>query len=70
MLETASKTQDNFEEVQKVKSEFSVLNGRYEITGNLGDGHTSRVYLGRDISKDLSDPKSNVAIKIFKSSFL
>ena len=41
---------------------FSVFNQKYNIVENLGDGNTSRVYLGQA----LNDPTEKVAIKIFK----
>jgi serine/threonine protein kinase len=43
-----------------------VFNGQYEILKSLGEGNTSKVYLGRS----LQQPDRFVAIKILKEEFL
>jgi len=43
-----------------------VFNDTYEIITSLGEGNTSKVYLGRN----LQNPTLTVAIKIFKNEFL
>ena len=63
-------TQIKPEPVQQPPRDKSVLDRRYEILENLGDGHTSRVYLARDLTIDPTDPKCKVAIKVFKSTYL
>ena len=42
-----------------------VFNGKYEILKSLGEGNTSKVYLGKLLGED-----THVAIKIFKEEFL
>ena len=32
------------------KSEYCILDRKYEVMESLGDGHTSRVYLGRELN--------------------
>lgn len=48
------------------KSQHPVFNQRYEILKSLGEGNTSKVYLGRD----LTNPSNQVAIKVLKEEFL
>lgn len=43
-----------------------IFNNKYEIVKSIGEGNTSKVYLGRS----LSDPTSLIAIKILKEEFL
>lgn len=43
-----------------------VFNGKFEILKSLGEGNTSKVYLGQAIE----DPSRQVAIKILKEEFL
>jgi serine/threonine protein kinase len=43
-----------------------VFNGKFEILKSLGEGHTSKVYLARNIE----DPNQHVAVKILKDEFL
>ena len=47
------------------KQSHPIFNGRYEILKSLGEGNTSKVYLGREAQTD-----SYVAIKILKEEFL
>jgi len=42
-----------------------VFNGKYEILKSLGEGNTSKVYLGK-----LKDTEEYAAIKILKEEFL
>ena len=42
-----------------------VFNGKYEIIKSLGEGNTSKVYLGKEI-----DTENYAAIKILKEEFL
>ena len=48
-----------------VSSAINVLNGKYELMGVLGEGKTSKVYLGRDQSSN-----KKCAIKLFKEEFV
>jgi len=48
------------------KSEHAIFNDKYEINQMLGEGSTSKVYLGQE----LEDPSRQVAIKIIKADFL
>ena len=43
-----------------------IFNNQFEILKSLGEGNTSKVYLGRS----LVDPNAQVAIKILKEEFL
>jgi len=43
-----------------------IFNNKYEILKNLGEGNTSKVYLG----KALDNPNQQVAIKVIKEEFL
>ena len=43
-----------------------IFNDKYEIVKSLGEGNTSKVYLGRRIN----NPAEVVAIKIMKEEFL
>lgn len=52
-------------EIDDKKTSFSRFNEKFDIINCLGDGHTSRVYLGQDIK----NPNVKVAIKIFKQGF-
>lgn len=47
------------------RSNHPVFNGKYEILKSLGEGNTSKVYLGKEI-----DTEFYVAIKILKEEFL
>ena len=51
---------------QDQKQQHPIFNGAYEIIRSLGEGNTSKVYLGRS----LKDPNLTVAIKIIKNEFL
>ena len=42
-----------------------VFNGKYEILKSLGEGNTSKVYLGKEIGTE-----NHAAIKILKEEFL
>ncbi len=48
------------------QQQHPVFNGQYEILKSLGEGNTSKVYLGRS----LANPASTAAIKILKEEFL
>ncbi len=48
------------------QSNHPIFNDTYEIIRSLGEGNTSKVYLGRA----LADPNQQVAIKIMKEEFL
>ena len=48
------------------KQQHPIFNGAYEILKSLGEGNTSKVYLGRSIE----NPANHVAIKILKEEFL
>ena len=48
------------------KQQYPVFNEKYDIIKALGEGNTSKVYLGRSIA----DPSRAVAIKIIKEEFL
>lgn len=43
-----------------------IFNATYEIIKSLGEGNTSKVYLGRHIQ----NPSATVAIKIINKEFL
>lgn len=45
---------------------YSIFNEKYEIVDKLGQGRTSKVYLGRE----LEDPNKLVAIKFIKNEVL
>lgn len=45
---------------------FPTFNGKYEIYKSLGEGQTSKVYLGRL----LTDKTKLVAIKVFKNAYI
>ena len=47
-------------------SQYPVFNRQYNIIKSLGEGHTSKVYLGQSIS----NPNVQVAIKVLKEEFL
>jgi serine/threonine protein kinase len=42
-----------------------IFNGKYEILKSLGEGNTSKVYLGKQV-----DSENYAAIKILKEEFL
>lgn len=50
----------------QAKQEHPIFNGKFEITKSLGEGNTSKVYLGRLVA----EPSHLVAIKILKDEFL
>ena len=50
----------------KIPSQHPVFNGEFEIVKSLGEGNTSKVYLGRRIDF----PTQFVAIKLLKDEFL
>ena len=47
-------------------NQHPVFNERFEILKSLGEGNTSKVYLGRD----LTDVNNLVAIKVMKEEYL
>lgn len=49
-----------------MQTQHPVFNERFEILKSLGEGNTSKVYLGRD----LVDPSNLVAIKVMKEEYL
>lgn len=50
------------------KKKHPVFNGKYYITEQIGQGNTSKVYLGEAI--DSSVTPQRVAIKILKAEFI
>lgn len=52
--------------MEATKLKHPVLNERYEILKNLGEGNTSKVYLARDNKLN----GKLVAIKVLKDAFL
>ncbi len=50
----------------KPTNQHPIFNDKYEIVKSLGEGNTSKVYLGRSIN----NPAEVVAIKIMKEEFL
>ena len=50
----------------KPTHQHPIFNDKYEIVKSLGEGNTSKVYLGRSIN----NPAEVVAIKIMKEEFL
>ena len=51
--------------MQQRKQTKSILNDRYEILDQLGDGQTAVVYLANDLLE-----KKQVAIKIIRGTYL
>jgi serine/threonine protein kinase len=52
--------------VSQQPQQHPIFNSKFEIIKSLGEGNTSKVYLGRSIA----DPAQTVAIKILKEEFL
>ena len=50
----------------QVPNQHPIFNGQFEIVKSLGEGNTSKVYLGRRIG----NPSQLVAIKLLKEEFL
>ena len=50
---------------QSNKNTQPVFNGKYQILKSLGEGNTSKVYLGKEIGTE-----NYAAIKILKEEFL
>lgn len=51
---------------KQLPSQYPVFNNKFHILKSLGEGHTSKVYLGQAISY----PYTQVAIKVLKEEFL
>ena len=64
MKKYTSKTNSN-EMAQSNKNTQPVFNGKYQILKSLGEGNTSKVYLGKEIGTE-----NYAAIKILKEEFL
>ena len=47
------------------RKQHPIFNGQYEVIKSLGEGNTSKVYLGRSLAD-----RTFVAIKILKEEFL
>jgi len=52
--------------VEQVKSKYPLLNNKYELRRELGEGKTSKVYLARCVE----DHSKQFAIKILKNEYL
>jgi serine/threonine protein kinase len=50
---------------QSNRQSHPVFNGKYEILKSLGEGNTSKVYLGKELGTE-----NYAAIKILKEEFL
>lgn len=57
---------NSFKIQKKETRKYSVFNNKYEIIQELGEGKSSRVFLGRDISK----PDNLIAIKLIKQDYI
>jgi serine/threonine protein kinase len=51
---------------KQLPNQYPVFNQKFNIVKSLGEGHTSKVYLGQSIA----DPNVQVAIKVLKEDFL
>jgi len=52
--------------VDQTKSKYPILDGKYELRRELGEGKTSKVYLARHTA----DASQQFAIKILKNEYL
>ena len=51
---------------KQLPQQYPVFNQKYSIVKSLGEGHTSKVYLGQAVA----NPNVQVAIKVLKEDFL